>query len=324
MKPFRNHTNTSRAAFTLIELLVVIAIIAILAAILFPVFTQAKEAARKTKAISNHKQWGLGLNMYAGDSDDHLPTTNSIEPSSGTVYYASATETPAGWLTASYRDEDELSWVNSAQGYLKNFDVTTINGQDVYAFTGVNWARPHKSTSFSMNGLLTNASLSSVAMPSKLCLFWPGNMKEEIKGHAFSNPVIRCTQSARTQPCNFQNAESVGYDSYSYYTYGWLSNRSRRSETAWVVANGMPIAAVDGSVRFVRMNPSGVPTPAGRMETSYDTPVMTWGGSGLEPKGMMRTFHYCRSATGRPQHISWFRPDTEFNYRFGSGVICAQ
>jgi len=51
-----------KRAFTLIELLVVIAIIAILAAILFPVFAQAKEAAKKTNALSNAKQQGLAVN----------------------------------------------------------------------------------------------------------------------------------------------------------------------------------------------------------------------------------------------------------------------
>ena len=61
-----------KRAFTLIELLVVIAIIAILAAILFPVFAQAKMAAKKTVAISNAKQIALALNMYATDSDDTI------------------------------------------------------------------------------------------------------------------------------------------------------------------------------------------------------------------------------------------------------------
>lgn len=57
-------------AFTLIELLVVIAIIAILAAILFPVFAQAKEAAKKTADLSNQKNIGLGAFMYGADNDD--------------------------------------------------------------------------------------------------------------------------------------------------------------------------------------------------------------------------------------------------------------
>jgi len=62
-----------KRAFTLIELLVVIAIIAILAAILFPVFAQAKLAAKKTAGLNETKQIGLGLNMYLNDADDTLP-----------------------------------------------------------------------------------------------------------------------------------------------------------------------------------------------------------------------------------------------------------
>jgi len=64
---------SKKNAFTLIELLVVIAIIAILAAILFPVFAQAKEAAKKTADLSNNKEILLGVQMYMGDNDDLFP-----------------------------------------------------------------------------------------------------------------------------------------------------------------------------------------------------------------------------------------------------------
>src|SRR5580700_8778355 len=60
----------NRKAFTLIELLVVIAIIAILAAILFPVFAQAKASAKRTADVSNTKTLTLGMIMYTVDSDD--------------------------------------------------------------------------------------------------------------------------------------------------------------------------------------------------------------------------------------------------------------
>ena len=61
-----------RKGFTLIELLVVIAIIAILAAILFPVFAQAREAARKTQCLSNGNQMGKAILMYAQDFEEAI------------------------------------------------------------------------------------------------------------------------------------------------------------------------------------------------------------------------------------------------------------
>jgi prepilin-type N-terminal cleavage/methylation domain-containing protein/prepilin-type processing-associated H-X9-DG protein len=67
------HRSKHAHGFTLIELLVVIAIIAILAAILFPVFAQAREQARTTSCLSNMKQIGLSVKMYAQDYDEEFP-----------------------------------------------------------------------------------------------------------------------------------------------------------------------------------------------------------------------------------------------------------
>ncbi len=82
-----------KKAFTLIELLVVIAIIAILAAILFPVFAQAKEAAKRTACLSNAKQLGLSQKMYSTDNDDVLP-----------IFHAYNT-TPAPWTDGHFGTE---------------------------------------------------------------------------------------------------------------------------------------------------------------------------------------------------------------------------
>lgn len=94
--------SAMKRAFTLIELLVVIAIIAILAAILFPVFAQAKEAAKKTTCLSNSKQMGFALFMYANDSDDMLPQTSWEQ-------------------TASF--PRQVHWTYLMQPYIKNWGI---------------------------------------------------------------------------------------------------------------------------------------------------------------------------------------------------------
>src|SRR6266480_1485598 len=95
-----------RTGFTLIELLVVIAIIAILAAILFPVFAQAREKARQATCLSNLKQIGLGMMMYAQDYDEIL--CNSHYCTDGTSSCAEALK---------------VRWRNAIDPYMKNNNV---------------------------------------------------------------------------------------------------------------------------------------------------------------------------------------------------------
>src|SRR5436853_7431745 len=85
-----------RSGFTLIELLVVIAIIAILAAILFPVFAQARESARITSCLSNMKQIGLSWNMYAQDYDETYPLSRRVDPAPGGYTYGNGQPSPSG------------------------------------------------------------------------------------------------------------------------------------------------------------------------------------------------------------------------------------
>lgn len=75
--------KVGKAGFTLIELLVVIAIIAVLAAILFPVFAQAREKARQTSCASNLRQLSLAVQMYTQDYDETYPRGNALWTSAG-------------------------------------------------------------------------------------------------------------------------------------------------------------------------------------------------------------------------------------------------
>ena len=81
-----------RRGFTLIELLVVIAIIAILAAILFPVFAQAREKARQTTCLSNEKQIGTAVMMYTQDYDEILPQTGWQGPCTNPINVTQASD----------------------------------------------------------------------------------------------------------------------------------------------------------------------------------------------------------------------------------------
>ncbi|MCG9895744.1 MAG: prepilin-type N-terminal cleavage/methylation domain-containing protein [Fimbriimonadaceae bacterium] len=120
-----------KKAFTLIELLVVIAIIAILAAILFPVFAQAKTAAKKTSALSNQTQISLGVILYTADYDDVYPRNDecilnsALNPALKTpALNASAGQgcTPDG-STQFYNRMNHFSWQKWVFPYIKNTDM---------------------------------------------------------------------------------------------------------------------------------------------------------------------------------------------------------
>jgi prepilin-type N-terminal cleavage/methylation domain-containing protein len=131
-------------AFTLIELLVVIAIIAILAAILFPVFAQAREKARQASCLSNCKQLGLATDMYVQDYDEAFPQVNlNLWP---TLPQASLPDgrTYLGWVV----------WPLQLYPYIKNVGVyscpSDANAKSDWADDGSNpltgtqggWGKP--------------------------------------------------------------------------------------------------------------------------------------------------------------------------------------
>ena len=128
---FRSRKGTSRG-FTLIELLVVIAIIAILAAILFPVFAQAREKARATSCLSNLKQIGTATQMYVQDYDGHWPTKGpdgKWDRPPGQVSWSDPADDP----------KQQPNFYSQLKPYLKNDAVW-----DCPSAPAGNWLRPGK------------------------------------------------------------------------------------------------------------------------------------------------------------------------------------
>ncbi len=148
-------------SFTLIELLVVIAIIAILAAILFPVFAQARAKARQTACLSNMKQIGTGLMMYAQDYDEVLP---------GNTDHRAGFNLPDGFRTP-YDGGNPLTWrvwARDIQPYIKNFEVYVCPGSTPNGGTLLFSAHPRKdyNTSYHLNGIAATKSMAAVPAPA--------------------------------------------------------------------------------------------------------------------------------------------------------------
>lgn len=109
-----------KRAFTLIELLVVIAIIAILAAILFPVFAQAKMAAKKSSDLSNMKQIGTAIQLYLNDNDDTY---------SQAYWYANNNDSSGGYN----------QWSGVLQPYVKNLQIFVSPGDKLGGLAPTNF-----------------------------------------------------------------------------------------------------------------------------------------------------------------------------------------
>lgn len=118
----KNTMKRGNYAFTLIELLVVIAIIAILAAILFPVFAQARDKARQTSCLSNQKQIGIGIMQYVQDYDETYPVCNQS--------YVATPQVTLG----------RVSWMRHLYTYTKSIEImkcpNALYGDDYAIATG--------------------------------------------------------------------------------------------------------------------------------------------------------------------------------------------
>lgn len=172
--------NQSRrlSAFTLIELLVVIAIIAILAAILFPVFAQARESAKITSGLSNSKQVLIGMIQYNSDNDQVMPL--------GTNPFYIARDPSNRALASTF-------WHNSIQTYIKSYDVMRVPGDStrpdnnftpctydrlrttVGTIQNVSWiANPELGDSDSSTTIVTPITEAIISSPADMIMFMNG------------------------------------------------------------------------------------------------------------------------------------------------------
>lgn len=216
-----------RRAFTLIELLVVIAIIAILAAMLFPVYAQAKEAAKKTTSLSNTKQIGVAMHIYVNDYDDVTPAVYSItgqgtvdvyqtlQPymKSMDVFFSpsytrrSATtcnnlNTPPGQFVPSDADRClgyGYNWGFGiwAGGGLLGFQVNTINGQ---AMPGVPLASIDEPTKMAAFGDTYNGRRYTISAIGSILQFYDGPRRNSGLRHGGRFNVSFADGHAKTIP----------------------------------------------------------------------------------------------------------------------------
>jgi len=149
--------KTRRRAFTLIELLVVIAIIAILAAILFPVFAQAKVAAKKASCLSNLKQHALSFTMYAADNDD-ISVRQGLD-AGGWIYWFAGSGKDLGFMDPT----EYQNWGRETYPYVKNLQMYVSPGapKDPDPNYGYREKSGAGNGSYAANGAVLGISLTS-------------------------------------------------------------------------------------------------------------------------------------------------------------------
>lgn len=297
-----------RKAFTLIELLVVIAIIAILAAILFPVFAQAKVAAKKAASISNIKQMGTAAHIYVADYDDVYQITYGFDNVFGGYTWNTLIPVPATWptgLSASDVARNEAHFANNIQPYMKNLDMLGCPGGEGYSTGGTYVpavaAQPRglKKISYTYNGLLNGWSTTAVEAPSSLILFWNGRGRGGLNGVGYATPWLTCNNAAA--PCIYVPATPSTPVGSCGTGNGTTSSIARTSFNQGfnVFSGGLNAVFADTSTKWrkigVRGNPTTLTDPRRDMFARYNVDVPThryW-----EEK-------FC--------HVYLFRPDFDF------------
>ena len=260
----------SNQGFTLIELLVVIAIIAILAAILFPVFAQAREKARAISCLSNQKQFGLAAMMYVQDYDELYPV-GAAQGNDGTWMWNYNLPVPATWRPIPATDRRvfaaKVLWANALQPYTKNYGIMTCPSCPESRLNSPDYATPNGpfyDVSISYNGLLSSYSEAGVNQAANLPMFWEGRGKAAVAGFALTNPNLICPNPA--QPCVYVPSSATCSGSAN----GQTSTMFGLSGTMWIHTQGANFTMADGHSKWRRLGATLAPGSTDPNTDPYD------------------------------------------------------
>ena len=298
----RSSTPSARRGFTLIELLVVIAIIAILAAILFPVFAQAREKARGASCQSNLKQWATSTMMYTQDYDESYPLAFGYRSDLGWMYnYFTAVPyntNCAGGVCGPLTTVGRTSfWVNSLQPYVKNYQIavcpSAANIDKTFVAVQAAGAPAPANTSYTYNGLLQASGQAVVVSPASCPMVTESNGKGAFKGEYISQPVLACTDKTDLT-CSFKITATGGENGASSQWFGTTNNDV---DTLGVHGTGQNWAYADGHVKFKQLS-LGTKDPG---RTSYKTDPWAFYDANGAPQSAWFSQH----------HFYYFRPDVD-------------
>jgi len=258
------HIHSRKSAFTLIELLVVIAIIAILAAILFPVFAQAKEAAKRTQCLSNTKQMATGIYMYAGDYDDTTMMMGSGDFSTRLYPYVKNSDVflcPDRDGTDAVEAPDGVNNTRKSVAYGYNWGPIQRRGGGMVL--GQQYVSGNSGPKY-----IPGISMTSIASPAQLVAVGDSYDTPRITG---TWTFLLCTWNGVTNStlrhgANFNWAFADGHSKLIKMVAGWMNGAERGSfampanatQASWWCAD--PSQTYDGQGSNAAAN-DGIPVP---------------------------------------------------------------